>query len=70
MFEGFTQEAIGTDCRVEILLCEPGDPLNIWLEGTICRVGDVGVAVRIDSIFQESLERLKGLLEMSGPIEA
>jgi len=64
------EEEIGTICRVEILLCEPGDPLNVWFEGEVRRITDDGIGVRIDSIFQDSLDRLQNLLEMSGRLAA
>jgi len=67
---GCVREDIGTICRVEILLCEPGDPLNVWFEGEVRRVTGEGVGIRIDSIFQDSLDRLKLLLQMSGRLAA
>ncbi len=64
-----TPEA-GAFCRVEILLCERGDPLNVWLEGWIARSGERGFAVRVTGIFQDSLDRLRELMTVSGRLAA
>ncbi len=60
----------GAFCRVEILLCERGDPLNVWLEGWIARSDERGFAVRVTGIFQDSLDRLRELMVVSGRLAA
>lgn len=67
---GDVQPEAGAFCRVEILLCEEGDPLNVWLEGWINRSSDQGFAVQVTGVFQDSLDRLRELLTISGRLAA
>ena len=58
--------AIGDSCRVEVVLFEPGDSINIWLEGEVVRVHRNGIAVQITTIYQESFAQLRDLLLFGG----
>lgn len=59
-------EDLGETCRLEVVLYEPGDPINIWLEGTVVRREAQGFAVRITGFYQESFDRLRDLLLHGG----
>ena len=55
--------SVGDSLRVEVVLYEPGDPINIWLEGEVVRQVDDGVGIRVTAVFQESLDQLRDLLQ-------
>ncbi len=57
---------IGDTCRLEVVLYEPDDPINIWLEGDVVRREKKGFAVHITSFHQRSFARLRDLLLYGG----
>lgn len=59
-------EDLGEVCRLEVVIYEPGDPINIWLEGSVVRRESRGFAVRITGFYQESFARLRDLLLYGG----
>jgi c-di-GMP-binding flagellar brake protein YcgR len=63
------QVPIGDTCRLEVVLYEPGDPINVWLEATVVRHEKGGFAVQITGFFQESFARLRDLL-LHGGVDA
>jgi len=55
---------LGMICRMEVVLYEPGDPINLWLEGEVVRKERHGIALQITRIYQERFEQLHELLSM------
>ena len=67
MFIGCTDALpLGTRCRVEVVIYEPGDSINIWVEGLVVRVTRAGVALQITAAHQESFSSLRDLLLFGG----
>ena len=60
------QVPVGDTCRLEVVLYEPGDPINVWLEATVVRHESRGFAVQITGFYQESFSRLRDLLLHGG----
>ena len=63
------QLPIGDTCRLEVVLYEPDDPINVWLEATVVRQESRGFAVQITGFYQESFARLRDLM-LHGGVEA
>ena len=57
---------IGENYRLEVVLYEPGDSINVWLEGKAVRQEQQGFAVQITGFYQESFARLRDLLLYGG----
>ena len=54
--------AEGMTCRIEVLLSEAGDRLNVWMEATVARSTDCGAGFQVTTIYQECLDELRDLL--------
>ena len=61
--EGMNDVGLGDECQVEVVLYEPGDLVNIWLEARVLRVSDAGVALAVTGGFEDSLDQLRELID-------
>lgn len=53
---------MGSCYRAEVVLWEPDDPINIWVEGQVVRCTNDGIGFRIAPLYQHSFDRLRELI--------